>query len=314
MTKLPANTQSYLEAFYQGPKIQSFDPIELKAIMAQAPAPEVAVELPAIQKVEDRMIPTSDGQEIRVRVYTPEGNGPFPILVYYHGGGWVIGAVEMFEAANRMTATNANAVVVSVDYRLAPENPFPTPLQDAVDALNWVYENAKAINGDANRILVGGDSAGGNLATVVSKHFLDHNGPKISAQLLIYPVTNLDFTTKSYEQYADGYGLDRDLMVWFGKYYTLDEKEFSNPLVSPLQNESLKGLPPAIIVAAEHDVLKDEGAQYAEKLKADGVEVEYQVIPGTVHGFYSNVDFFKEETEQVVNAITTFAQKLIQRV
>lgn len=312
MANLTEQAKQYLESFYSGPKMESFNPVELKAIMAQSPVPPQN-NLPSIHQTEDRFIKAKDGEEIRLRIYTPEGEGPFPALVYYHGGGWVIGAVEMFEAANRFVATEANAVVVSVDYRLAPENPYPTPIEDCYAALEWVAEHATDINVDPAKISVGGDSAGGNLSTVIAKKALDNKGPAIQSQVLIYPVTNLEFDTDSYNEFAQGFGLDRNLMKWFGIHYVGNEKLYNEPDVSPLKYDSVKGLPPAIIIAAENDVLKDEGVAYAEKLKQDGVNVQYELSPGVVHGYYSNMDFFADETKQTAQLIVNFINKVEQK-
>ncbi|MDM5333196.1 alpha/beta hydrolase [Ureibacillus composti] len=311
MANLTEKAKAYLENFYNGPKIESFDPIQLKEILAQAPVPPQD-DLPNIHQIEERFIKAKDGEEIRLRIYTPEGEGPFPVLVYYHGGGWVIGSVEGFEAANRLVATEGNVVVVSVDYRLAPENPYPTPIEDCYAALEWVAANAAEIKGDASQISVGGDSAGGNLSTVVAKKALDNNGPTIQSQILIYPVTNLEFETNSYNQFAEGFGLDRDLMKWFGIHYVGDEKLYNEPDVSPLKYDSVQGLPPAIVIAAENDVLLDEGKAYAEKLKQDGVEVQYELIPGVIHGYYSIMPFFADETKQTVQLIVNFLNKVKQ--
>ena len=311
MANLTEKAKAYLENFYNGPKIESFDPIQLKEILAQAPVPPQD-DLPNIHQIEERFIKAKDGEEIRLRIYTPEGEGPFPVLVYYHGGGWVIGSVEGFEAANRLVSTEGNVVVVSVDYRLAPENPYPTPIEDCYAALEWVAANAAEIKGDESQISVGGDSAGGNLSTVVAKKALDNNGPTIQSQILIYPVTNLEFETNSYNQFAEGFGLDRDLMKWFGIHYVGDEKLYNEPDVSPLKYDSVQGLPPAIVIAAENDVLLDEGKAYAEKLKQDGVEVQYELIPGVIHGYYSIMPFFAEETKQTVQLIVNFLNKVKQ--
>jgi len=311
MANLTEKAKVYLENFYNGPKIESFDPIQLKEILAQAPVPPQD-DLPNIHQIEERFIKAKDGEEIRLRIYTPEGEGPFPVLVYYHGGGWVIGSVEGFEAANRLVATEGNLVVVSVDYRLAPENPYPTPIEDCYAALEWVAANAAEIKGDESQISVGGDSAGGNLSTVVAKKALDNNGPTIQSQILIYPVTNLEFDTDLYNQFAEGFGLDRDLMKWFGIHYVGDEKLYNEPDVSPLKYDSVQGLPPAIVIAAENDVLLDEGKAYAEKLKQDGVEVQYELIPGVIHGYYSIMPFFAEETKQTVQLIVNFLNKVKQ--
>ncbi|MEK4425659.1 alpha/beta hydrolase [Solibacillus sp. FSL K6-1523] len=313
MANLTENAKAYLEAFYSGPKIESFDPIEFKALQAQAPvAPQN--NLPSIHQTEDRSIKAQDGQDIRIRIYTPEGEGPFPALVYYHGGGWVIGSIEMFEGANRLIAMEGKVVVVSVDYRLAPEHPYPTPIEDCYAALEWVAANAEEINVNPARISVGGDSAGGNLATVIAKKALDQNGPAIQSQVLVYPVTNLEFTTDSYKEFAEGFGLDIHLMRWFGKHYLSDATQAGEPDVSPLKYDSVKGLPPAIIIAAENDVLKDEGVAYAEKLKQDGVHVQYELIPGVIHAYYSNLMFFEEETKQSVQHIVKFLNKVEQTI
>ncbi|MEG0383777.1 MAG: alpha/beta hydrolase [Solibacillus sp.] len=311
MANLTDKAKAYLEVFNSGPKIESFDPIALKAMQAQAPAPPQD-NLPSIHQSEDRSIKVKNEEEIRIRIYTPEGEGPFPALVYYHGGGWVIGSVEMFEAANRLIATEGNVVVVSVDYRLAPEHPYPTPIEDCYAALEWVAANAEEINVDPEKISVGGDSAGGNLATVITKKALDQNGPAIQSQILVYPVTNLEFNTDSYKEFAEGFGLSRNLMKWFGKHYLSDENQANNPDVSPLKYDSVKGLPPAIIIAAENDVLKDEGVAYAEKLKQDGVHVQYELIPGVIHAYYSNMIFFEDETRQSVQHIVKFLNKVEQ--
>ena len=308
MANLKENAKRYLDQFYQGPKIQSFDPWMLKNKMGETPS-QPQQNLPSIYQFEDRWIKTKDGEELRIRVYLPEGEGPFPVLVYYHGGGWVLGELEMFEAANRLVAMEGKIVVVSVDYRLAPEYPYPIPIEDAYTALQWVANHTAEIHGDPTKISVGGDSAGGNLATVVAKRALDQSGPKIDAQILIYPVTNLNFNTDSYHRFAEGYGLDRELMQWFGFHYTLDITLFKDPTVSPLMNENLEGLPPTLIVAAEMDVLLDEGQAYAEKLRRNGVYVQYERIPGVVHGFYSMLPFFYEETKQTVDLIVDFLHK-----
>ena len=259
--------------------------------------------------MEERQIPVKDG-EITVRIYTPEGQGPFPLFVYYHGGGWVIGDLETSDAGCRLIAEQTKRVVVSVDYRLAPEYKFPVPVEDSYAALCWAYENAEEINAIRDDIVVGGDSAGGNLATVMTILSHEKNGPAIRAQALIYPVTNLDFTTESYEKFADGYGLDRDLMIWFGEYYVNSEFDYKNVYVSPLLYENVSVLPPAIIIAAENDVLLDEGVQYRDKLRKAGVEVEYTLLEGSVHGYFSNMAVFANETKRTVHAISEFLSKL----
>lgn len=305
---LSNNAKLYLEAFYSGPKIQELSPEVVREAMSAAPAPE-NLEVPPVANVEQRQIAV-DGGEITVRIYTPSGEGPFPLLVYYHGGGWVIGDLETSDAGCRLLAEETKRVVVSVEYRLAPEFKFPIPIEDSYTALCWARDHASELNAKADDIVVSGDSAGGNIATVMTIISRDQNGPAITAQALIYPVTNLDFTTPSYEKFADGYGLDKDLMIWFGEYYVNEEKDYKNPYVSPLLHQDVSGLPPAVIVAAENDVLLDEGAAYRDRLKESGVNVEYSIIPGSVHGYFSNMAVFAEETKTTVQSIAQFLSSI----
>lgn len=301
---LSNRAKQYVAAFYSGPKFQSLSAEQVREMMSLVPALE-GIEAPPVAKVEDRQIAVKDG-EISVRIYTPSRQGPFPLFVYYHGGGWVLGDLETSDAGCRLLAEKTGRVVVSVDYRLAPEYRFPVPVEDSYAALCWAHDHAAELNAIGEDIVVGGDSAGGNLATVMAIVSQENNGPSITAQALIYPVTNLDFTTSSYEKFTEGYGLDKDLMIWFGEYYVNHEKEFDNPYVSPLLLENVSALPPAIIVAAENDVLVDEGMQYRDKLKEAGVPVDYVQIEGSIHGYFSNMALFADETKTTVDAIAEF--------
>ncbi|OLS35556.1 alpha/beta hydrolase fold domain-containing protein [Bacillus sp. MRMR6] len=238
-----------------------------------------------VAKVENRMIPV-DGGEIPVRIYTPEGEGPFPALVYYHGGGWVIGNLDTVDVPCRMLANRAGCVVVSVDYRLAPEHKFPTAIEDSYAAVKWVAENASLIGVDAERIAVGGDSAGGNLAAVVCLMAREQGGPSLAYQMLIYPVTNHAYDTASYRENAEGYFLTKNTMEWFWNHYLRDEQDGKNPYASPLLAEDVCGLPPALVITAGFDPLRDEGEAYAERLKAAGVPVEATRYSGMIHGFF----------------------------
>lgn len=238
----------------------------------------------AVQKVENRTIPI-EGAEIAVRIYTPEGEGPFPVLVYYHGGGWVIGNLETVDVPCRMLANRAGCIVVSVDYRLAPEHKFPTAAEDAYAAVQWVAEHAVEIGADPGRIAVGGDSAGGNLAAVVSLMAREQGGPSLAYQMLFYPVTNHSYDTDSYRENAEGYFLTKNTMVWFWNHYLRDEMDGQHPYASPLLAEDLSGLPPALVITAGFDPLRDEGEAYAERLKAAGVPVEATRYDGMIHGF-----------------------------
>ena len=240
---------------------------------------------PPIHRSEDRRLPGPDG-EIPVRVYRPDDRRPLPALVYFHGGGWVIGSIETHEAICRDLANQGGCLVVSVDYRLAPEHTFPAAAEDAYAATGWVAEHADELGVDEDRLAVGGDSAGGNLAAVVALMARDRGGPRLAFQLLIYPVTDHAFDTPSYRENAEGYGLTREQMRWFSSHYLNRPADADSPYASPLRATSLRGLPPALIVTAGYDVLRDDGERYAERLRADGVEVRLASNPGLIHGFF----------------------------
>ena len=240
---------------------------------------------PQVAKVEDRNIP-GPGGDLPVRIYTPEGGGPFPALVWFHGGGWVVGDLDTADATSRHLTVGAGCVVVSVDYRLAPETKFPGPAEDCYAATQWVAQNAPSINVDASRIAVGGDSAGGNLAAVVSLMARDRRGPELALQLMVYPVTEWDFGTASYQQNADGYGLTQDTMRWYWDHYLANDADATNPYAAPMRAEDLSGLPAALVITAEFDPLRDEGEAYAHLLEAAGVPTQCTRYDGMTHGFF----------------------------
>lgn len=218
-----------------------------------------------------------------IHVYTPEGPGPFPAMVYYHGGGFVIADTKTYDASPRALAKMANAVMVAVDYHQAPEHKFPAAPNDAYAAYEWTIAHAKSINVDPTRVAVGGESAGGNLATVVSMMARDKKAQTPVHQLLVYPVVSDDMTRPSYVTNADAKPLNKPMMAWFFKYYGADA---SNPYAVPIKAASLKGLPPATIIAAEIDPLLSEGKAYADMLKKDGVAVTYKEYTGVTHEFF----------------------------
>jgi len=238
-----------------------------------------------IAKSEDRMIPGPGGQ-IPVRIYTPEGNEPFPVLVFFHGGGFVIGSIELYDEFCRELANGAGCMVVSVDYRLAPEHKFPAAVEDCYAATEWVAENAKAIGGNPALIAVGGDSAGGNLSAVVAQMARDKGTPSLVFQLLIYPATDFVHETQSSRENTDFF-LTKDDMVWFGSLYLRSETDGSSPQASPLLAEDFSGLPPALVITAEFDPLRDEGEAYAERLSQAGVDAVCTRYEGMIHGFIS---------------------------
>ncbi|MED1916448.1 alpha/beta hydrolase [Bacillus thuringiensis] len=312
MANLDPRAKVYLERINQLPPLHKLEPQAVRDIFAQIPA--IEVELAPLAKVEDKLIPAGADAEINIRIYTPEGQGPFPLFVYYHGGGWVIGDLETVDASCRMLAHLSGRIVASVDYRLAPEHKFPVPVADSYAALKWVSENASSINGSASDLVVGGDSAGGNLSTVLSLLAKDQNGPAIKAQVLIYPVTDMRFDSPSYMEFQEGFGLNRDLMLWFSNHYINHEYDKGNPYVAPLSARDLSNLPPAIVITAECDVLRDEGIAYAERLKNAGVKAEAVCEKGLVHGYFTNMAVFPEQIKVTISRITEFLHTIDQTV
>ncbi|MFK7984126.1 MAG: alpha/beta hydrolase [Saprospiraceae bacterium] len=236
-------------------------------------------------RVENQTISIAN-QSIPIRIYSNSKEENLPILIYYHGGGWVVGDLETHDGICRLLAKSAKVLVVSVAYRLAPEHPYPIPLEDSYNALLWMAENGQTIGGNPQKIAVSGDSAGGNLAAAVALKARDENGPKISYQALIYPVTDLSkLTTTSYENFREGFFLTRDMMAQYIDYYVpvANRKE---GYVSPLLVENLLNLPPALVITAGFDPLRDEGEQYGERLKAAGIPTTITRYKGTIHGFF----------------------------
>lgn len=232
--------------------------------------------------VEDTCIPIP-GYEIPVRVYTPEGEGPFPVLVNFHGGGWVVGDLDADDFQCRTIVNAAQCVVVSVDYRLAPEHKFPVPAEDAYQAVRWVAGNNVRLGGDGRPMAVGGTSAGANLAAVVALMARDRGGPSIACQALSVPVTDCSFDTESYLENGEDYILTRAEMQCFWEYYLNTADEGAHPYASPLQAPDLSGLPPALIQTAQYDPLRDEGRAYADRLSVAGVPVVYRCYEGMIH-------------------------------
>jgi acetyl esterase len=225
---------------------------------------------------------------IPVRVYRPVGapaDRALPALVYFHGGGWVIGDLETHDVLCRQLTAEAGVSVIAVDYRLAPEAKFPAAVDDAWAATRWVADNAGRLGIDPRRLAVGGDSAGGNLAAVVALMARDAGGPSLAYQALLYPVTEVGTETRSYRDFADGFLLTRDSMRWFFDHYLGSHDQAGDWRVSPLRAPSLAGLPPALIVTAGFDPLRDEGEAYARALREAGVTVDYVCYGGMIHGF-----------------------------
>jgi acetyl esterase len=231
------------------------------------------------------------GRTIAIRVYRPAGSeGPLPVVVFFHGGGWVVCTLETHDPCCRMLAAEAKVMVVSVDYRLAPEHKFPAAVEDSLAATEWVLAHVKELGGDASRVMVGGDSAGGTLATVVALLLRDKGVKGLTGQVLLYPVTaHYDPPTASYVENAEGYGLTRKGMMWFWNHYLNDKSEAKDFRAAPLMAASLAGLPRAIVVTAEYDVLRDEAQAYAKRMADAGVDVTHVLVEGMNHGFASSV-------------------------
>jgi acetyl esterase len=258
--------------------------------LAQAGEPE------AVASVEDRLIDGPAGA-LPIRIYTPacEEQGPFPMLVYFHSGGWVFGSIEAHDPVCRALANHACCLVISVGYRLAPEHPFPAAPEDCYAATQWVAQHAHALNGDPAHIAVGGDSAGGNLAAVVAQMARDRQGPALCYQVLIYAETDhYEPGTASYTTYAEGYGLTREDMIWYWDQYLAWPEGRVHPYAAPLRTPNLRGLSPALIITAEYDPVRDEAEQYAQRLQQAGATVRLSRYAGMIHSFFRMFALFEQ--------------------
>lgn len=271
-----------------------FELTDLSPADARAAFEKMRLPLPVepVARAENRSIPGPAGP-IPVRVYAAEGLAtPAPALVYFHGGGWVIGSLESHDSFCRALANRSGAIVVSVEYRLAPEARYPAAAEDCYAVTRWVADHGAELGVDATRLAIGGDSAGGNLAAAVALMARDRKGPALRHQLLIYPVTDADFETASYRDNADGYLLTRGDMQWFWNHYVPDSRQRRDPYAAPLRAADLAGLPPATVQTAEYDPLRDEGEAYAKRLRAAGVTTTLTRYDGQIHGFAAMFEIF----------------------
>jgi acetyl esterase len=279
--------KTFLDALAKkgGTPIYKLSPIEARKVLSEAQAGTIAT-LPA--DIEDRTIPDGPKGSINVRIVRPKGNTTMlPVVLYMHGGGWVLGDTATHDRLIREIANGAQAAVVFVDYTRAPEGQYPVIHEEGYAVAKWIAQNGKTLNLDASRMAIAGDSVGGLLATAIVMMAQERSGPKFIFQLLFYPVTDASFNTPSYEQFATGYFLEREGMKWFWDNYVPDKKMRESPLVCPLKAslEQLKKMPPTLFIVGENDILRDEGEAYAHKLMQAGVSIAACRYLGMMHDF-----------------------------
>ncbi len=246
----------------------------------------IAGNSPDMASVNDFRIETPE-TILPARLYRPHSAPPeaTALLVYFHGGGWSFGSIDTHDHICRRLAIALDGLVLSIGYRLAPENKFPAAVEDAINAATWASDNARMLGADPAKLFLGGDSAGGNLAAVAAIAACDADGPPVAGQLLFYPATDMTMRFASHTAFGDDYRLTRPLMLWSALNYLRDGRDVTNPRASPLLATSYAGLPPAIIITAGFDPLRDEGEAYANTLRKAGNDVDYKCYPGAVHGF-----------------------------
>jgi acetyl esterase len=274
---LDPQIEAVLETMKGQPELQTLTLAQARAVE------EPLVDVEPVDRVRDLEIPGPRGP-IPARLYAPASDAPLPALVYFHGGGWVLGSIEAHDPFIRLLTNRAGCAVLSVGYRLAPEDPFPAGLEDAYAATAWLAEHGAEVGVDTSRVAVGGDSAGGTFATVVSWLARD-GGPRLAGQLLICPGAMIDFDSPSRRELADGPFMTAGELAWFYDTYLPNPADRTDPRAAPLLNDDLAGLPPALLLAAEYDPLRDEERAYGEKLRAAGVEVTYREYPGVIHNW-----------------------------
>jgi len=284
------NTRSFLKSLQQnpGPPIYTLLPEKARAVLSGLQASSTVQKLPA--HIENRTIPGGpNAKEISITIVRPQSNGneTLPVVVYFHGGGWVLGGFDTHERLVRELANKANVSIIFVNYTPSPEAKYPVPLEEAYAATKWIAQNGKTVNVNASRLAVAGDSVGGNMAATVALLAKERGGPPIRFQLLFYPVTDANFETSSYMKYQEGYWLTREAMKWFWDNYVSNQTNIKEPAVSPLQAsiDQLRELPPTLIINGEFDVLRDEGEAYAHKLMEAEVAVTAVRYHGTIHDF-----------------------------
>lgn len=289
------------------PPVQEMSGAQARALIRSRSVPPARPE--PIAEAADRSIDGRDGP-IPVRVYRPEAPGPLPIVVYAHGGGFVFCDLDSHDGLCRNLANLVPAVVVSVGYRLAPENPWPAAAEDVYAVTRWAYDNAGSLGADPGRLVVGGDSAGGNLAAVAAIMARDRGGPAPAAQLLLYPVIAATFDTESYRLFGQGYYNPKPALQWYWDCYVPSHDDRAHPYATPL-NADLRGLPPAVVVVAGHDPLRDEGLAYGAALTAAGVPTRQLCYDGGIHGFMTmpTLDIAHRARKEATAALAELLQR-----
>ena len=290
----------YLEqlANYDVPSFDEMTPELIRSTLTPSPEPHIPAKL-----IEDLTLSINEA-EIPVRIYTPADReevsaSNYPALVYFHGGGWVMGTLDAYDGLCQDLAGSAGCKIISVDYRMAPEFPYPVPFEDAYAATEWISSNAHTLEIDQNRIAVGGDSAGGNLATAVALKARQSKNLNLVYQMLVYPVTNFQFDSESYQKYGSNYFLTKRAMEWFWDQYLPDESAGREVYASPLRCKDLSGLPDALVITAGYDPLYSEAVQYAEQMRQSGIQIEHINYEDMIHGFFRRSDLYDRAFESV---------------
>ncbi|GCF10570.1 alpha/beta hydrolase [Dictyobacter arantiisoli] len=271
-----------------------------------------AGEIEQVEAIENLSLQGPVG-EFTVRLYTPAGKGPLPILVYFHGGGWVFGNLETHDALCRTLANQAACIVIAVDYHLSPEYKFPIAIKEGYNTIQWIADQASSFNGDASRIAIAGDSAGGNLAAAVALMIRDKGNPKLAYQVLIYPLIDYYRPFKqSYLDYGEDYYVTRDELVWHWQQYLSNDLEGQHPYASPLRSPLLTQLPPTLVITAEYDPVRDEGELYARRLQESGVPTHLTRYDGMIHSFFRMTNLLSQARDAQAEVCQALRQAFAQ--
>ena len=259
---------------------------------------KIAADLAPIHSIKDRYIPGPTA-DLHIRMFRPNDSENLPCIIYFHGSGWTLGFIDLFNPCLSMLSKESESIVIAVNYQKAPEHPFPEPFNDCYATLEWAVNNATELGIDPKNISVGGDSAGGNLAAAVALRCRDEQLISLASQLLVYPCTNKDFSTQSYNRFASGYGLSTKAMQWFWDQYLQDARHADNPYACPARATSLENSPPTILITAQYDPLTSDGENYRDLLIRDGVEVAYKEFAGVIHGFFRAPEITSASNEAI---------------